>query len=748
MKFLHNLSGPAPITGPLFFERIFMKRNFNTVYIDTETQANTNLTKKGQELYFADPSFRIYLLGYAINGGPVKIVRYPDRDFNSLPADLKKALSEKTVRICAANAAFDHGAMTKWFAPGGKFIHIQDYRFWTDTAARSRAIGVPGRLDKASKFFGRDGKDAEGSKLLEKYFARVEIPDNDLKRLEQYLIVDVEELRALDAVLPELDPVNASINALVFRQNQKGIRIDRKNLKALDELAGTAVRRIEEGSKKYGYYQKDKKLIVTSSDQVKKWIASKYGITLPTVAQKDLEDWLALVGQETLYKVWAALETGVPFWQWAPAQTDEFFAAADNEKTTLEQLFKLAKAKKKGKFKDFQKRYEEAKNLIFELPADAWELIRLHRARQAKGLSKLANLLDLAEMQKGEPRITSYQIFHGAHTGRPAGRGVNLHNVTRYAYGDDDKPISKIIAEIKSPSANLEETPKRIGSLLWSALLPDAKSDVVIRSDLSAIEPRVGAWLRNDRRILAIYEDADAGRGKDEYTIFGDAMGFSKEISRPLSKITILAACYGMQSDRLRAQCRQYGVPDPGDREATRILSAYHLKNPSVRKAWFKLIELAVDCIGSKRSVSYNSGRLKFDFETYGNKPFLIVTLPSGRRKGYADVMLQRTKNGYQTFSYINLQTGFRETMRAPMFYENMVQMSASDVLYTKVIEIERSVPARCLHTIYDEGIFSALVKRVKAINAIMKAPVDFMPGMPVNSKTTVSKTFHKGDAA
>ena len=725
-----------------------MKSNNTTLYIDIETQSNVDLTKKGQELYFSDPDFRVYLLGYAVDNGPIRTIRYPSRRFEDLPSDFKKAASDKNVRIVAANAAFDHGGFNRWISVPSKYKRLTDYRCWSDTAARSRAIGVPGHLDKASKFFGQGGKDAEGSALLKNYYTVKEIPESDLIRLENYLRVDVAELRGLDIVLPELDDVNREIAQLIFRQNRQGIRIDLENLHTLDELAGDVVRRIEEASVKYGYYQKGTKLIVTSHTQVRKWIADKYGIELPTIAQKDLEDWLALAGQETIYKVWAALKTSEPFWSWAPKNEAVFEALRVDY--MLNDVFSVANVVgRKGEFKDFERRYrEETSGLIFELPADAWELVRLHRARQSKGLSKLANLLSIADMQGKDPRVTSYQMFHGAHTGRPAGRGVQLHNVTRYAHGDEDRPIQEIFDAIRSPGAEIDTLPKRLGSLLWSALLPDEKNHVIVRSDLSAIEPRVGAWLRNDRKILRIYEEADAGTGKDEYTRFGEMMGFPIEILRALSKIAILAACYGMQADRYRAQCRQYGIPDPGQTMAEKILSAYHRDNPSVRAAWFDIMRLATDCIQSKRPTQYSGGRLRFDYEEHGGKPFLIVTLPSGRRKGYADVRLQRTKNGYQVFSYTNLNNGFHETTRPPMFYENMVQMAASDVLYLKALAIEEKVESRCLHTIYDEGLFSTPKSGIKKINEIMKAPVDFMPGMPVNSKTTVSKTFHKGDAA
>lgn len=372
-----------------------------------------------------------------------------------------------------------------------------------------------------------------------------------------------------------------------------------------------------------------------------------------------------------------------------------------------------------------------------KLPKDCQTLVGFYREIQSRGADKLSLIVD-----NGLTRIYDSALFHGAHTGRPTGGGVNLLNVKRYSKGDDEKPFASALSRIVK-EATPGERVKRMSSLLWASLLPE-KGDVLVRSDLSAVEPRVGAWLRDDVQTMQIYKEADQGTGKDEYTIFGEAMNFPKEISRDLSKIVILAACYGMGAERLRAQCRSWGMPDPGEQEAAKILEGYHRKNPSVRRTWFSLVKSAVLAIGSTHGIDH-AEKVAFKRLQLGGKGFLAVTLPSGRVKHYADVRLESVgEKGWQSFSYIDPLKKFRTVARAAGLYENLVQAIAVDISFEKALEIQKLGSVKLI--IHDEINVSAKKSKVAAIKKTMVAPVPWLPGMPVNSKTTVCTTFHKGD--
>ena len=370
-----------------------------------------------------------------------------------------------------------------------------------------------------------------------------------------------------------------------------------------------------------------------------------------------------------------------------------------------------------------------------KLPKKCLELISFYREIQSRGADKLKLIVE-----NDLSAVHDSSVFYGTHTGRPAGGGINLLNVKRSSQGDDERPFAQAVKRIQK-TAQRGERVKRLSSLLWACLEPDY-GKIMVRSDLSAIEPRVGAWLRDDLATLEIYRQADAGTGKDEYTIFGDSMNFPKEISRNLSKIVILAACYGMGPPRLRAQIRSYGRPDPGETEAARILEGYHRRNPSVKRVWFNLIKEAVRTIETGAAgFVHNVGFRR----TYIGREGLAVVLPSGRVKHYADVRVETSGNkGWKTFSYLNARKGFRETAKPGGLYENLVQAIAFDVSVEKALKIQPFAPVKLI--IHDELNVSTEPKQVERIKKIMRAPVPWLPGMPVNSKTVVCSSFHKGD--
>jgi len=365
-------------------------------------------------------------------------------------------------------------------------------------------------------------------------------------------------------------------------------------------------------------------------------------------------------------------------------------------------------------------------------------LIDLYRVLQAKGLSKYDTF---SEFLSFSTSLKDFQISHGTHTGRPAGRGLQLHNISRPSKDIENLSSLEVIKKIESDlkKENFLEASKNLSSLIWACMIPDSKKEIVARYDLSAIEPRVGAFLRDDKKLLDLYRLADEGKGKDEYTIFGEKMGFPKDILRQISKVIILAACYGMGANALRASIINVGLPDIGENEARKLISSYHALNPSVKKSWYAIESKMKLAIINGHS-EYNS--LEFERVIIKDKKFIAISLPSGRKKYYADCSI--TSQG--KILYNDSRMGKIE-LRPYLLYENLVQASATDVLFLKSAKVEK-LNCKIKLTIYDELIVSTLPKNVKAIRQIMKEEEEAYSGMPLSFKGCESSTFWKGDKA
>ncbi len=626
------------------------------VFIDFETYSPVDISL-GPRAYTAHREFKPLRVSYAVDNGPVKSTR-------NFPA-LLAALPETKFQFIAHNAPFDRAVFERVYG-------VHDIA-WDDTAAVCRYLSVPASLDGASEFFALGRKKEAGKGLIKKLNAGLELSPEEWKEFEAYGKQDVELCRKLYKLFQSfdvsLDPFAARIHALHLDMNAQGIKVDQKRTaRLLDVVLSIKNTAKEKAAAKFGTYKKGRESapVASSADQVKAYL-KRAGHPVDSIAEKDLEGFLALAGAK--------------------------------------------------------------------LPKNALELIAFFREIQSRGADKLQIIAS-----NGLTRIYDSSLFHGTHTGRPAGGGINLLNVKRAGHGDDEKPFEKALARILKEAVPGEKV-KRLSSLLWGCLIPDRAGHVIVRSDLSAIEPRVGAWLRSDSQIMNIYALADSGQGKDEYTIFGESMRFPKAILRNLSKVVILAACYGMSAERLRAQCRSWGMPDP-EHEAKKILDGYHSRNPSVRRAWFDLIKAAVKAI--ETGVPSTVCKVLFYRETIGGVDFLRLKLPSGRIKSYADVQIERRgSNGWKTFSYINPKRKFRETVPAAGLYENIVQSVAVDVSFQKAFEIKKT-PGLIIH---DELNFSTLPRQALSIEKRMRAPVSWLPGMPVKAKTHCCTSYHKGDS-
>lgn len=627
------------------------------IFIDFETYSNVPITL-GPYAYVNGSAFRAVSMAYAIENGPIKHVA----EFSRIPSDILKA--GKAVVFIADNANFDSAVYSK--------VYGAAKRLWLDTQALKRYASIPAGLDRASAFFGLPRKLEVGKDLLRKPISGAVLTPEELKALGKYNDQDVRILRLQYKILTpvQLDPFSVGVLNLHREMNESGMDVDQVRARKLLSMIQNEKTNVEKKSRKsFGVYGKDQKAIATSAAQVKAFLA-KAGFEVESIAEKELEDFLAVSGSK--------------------------------------------------------------------LPKRCKDLILAYRELQSRGADKLALIVE----NKVE-RIYDSSIYHGAHTGRPTGGGINLLNVKRYTDGDDSAPFDKALKRIVK-EAKPGERVKRLSSLLWGCLIPDTEKEVIIRSDLSAIEPRVGAWLRDDLKTLDIYRRADDGTGKDEYTIFGESMNFPAKISRNLSKIVILAACYGMGPPRFQAQCRQWGMPDPGEKEAEKILEGYHRRNPSVKRVWFNLIKLAISAI-EKPAIASSGHNLGMRAEKIGGKLFLAVLLPSGRVKRYADVRIEtRGTNGWKTFSYIDPLKGFRQTVPAAGLYENIVQAIAFDVSCEKAFQIQTFAKVKLI--IHDEINVSTVKKNAERMKKIMCAPVAWLPGMPVSSKTSVCRTFHKGD--
>lgn len=99
-----------------------------TLSIDIETFSSENLTKCGVYRYAEAPDFEVLLFGYSADGAPAQVVDLTAGE--TLPADVRSALTDPAVTKWAFNAQFERVCLSRYLGyPTGQYrivMHVHD----------------------------------------------------------------------------------------------------------------------------------------------------------------------------------------------------------------------------------------------------------------------------------------------------------------------------------------------------------------------------------------------------------------------------------------------------------------------------------------------------------------------------------------------------------------------------------------------------------------------------------------------
>lgn len=286
-----------------------------------------------------------------------------------------------------------------------------------------------------------------------------------------------------------------------------------------------------------------------------------------------------------------------------------------------------------------------AKNDVIALldnPATPADVRAVLNIRKEAGKSSTAKLVAMREATSADSRLRGMFQYHGAGTGRWAGRRVQLQNLPRpeIEQHEIEKALEALI-EIDDPVQTAEYFATLYGSPLdvvsWSlrGFLRAAPGHELLVADFANIEGRVLAWLAGEEWKLEAFREYDAGTGPDLYLVTaGHVLGkhhseVTKSERQSSGKVPELACGYQGGVGAFQNMAKVYNV-HVSDTHADQIKEAWRQRHPKIRNYWFAVDAAFKDALRHK-GAKVSAGPRGREVTYKVNGSFLWCRLPSGR---------------------------------------------------------------------------------------------------------------------
>lgn len=297
--------------------------------------------------------------------------------------------------------------------------------------------------------------------------------------------------------------------------------------------------------------------------------------------------------------------------------------------------------------------------------------------------------------------------FFGAHTGRWAGRGVQLHNLPRAQLeteADTDAAITDLGLGLGADSQTLKA--------LVRALFVGPFTVV----DYASIEARVIAWMANETWAL------DAFRaGRDIYVETAERMG---GLTRAQGKVAVLALGYNGGIGSLRAMGAQ-----GGDQQLQTMVYQWRKANPAIVGLWSEMEE-----------AFRNGGRVGPHIKVIRDGDSRLVRLPSGR-----DITYHGVTFGQRTSFADPRRRGARTDTYGGRLIENATQAIARDVLGEALVRLHE-VGYDLVGHVHDEILVEGVgTHSVRVVKKIMIESPTWADGLPIDAAGFTCRRYRKG---
>ena len=240
-----------------------------------------------------------------------------------------------------------------------------------------------------------------------------------------------------------------------------------------------------------------------------------------------------------------------------------------------------------------------------------------------------------------DPHVHGTMQFFGAHTGRWAGRLLQVQNLPQNHLPDLAAARALVRAgDYETLKCLYDNVPGVLSELIRTGIVPEPGCRLVV-ADFSAIEARVTAWLSGEEWRMEVFRN-----GGDIYCASASQMFHVPVVKhgengdlRQKGKIAELALGYGGGVGALKAfgGDKPWKGPDgamhPGmtEEEMGEIVGRWRESSPKIVALWKKLERAAILCASRHTTAETGLHGVRYEWE----RGIMWLRLPSGRRMAY-----------------------------------------------------------------------------------------------------------------
>lgn len=328
-----------------------------------------------------------------------------------------------------------------------------------------------------------------------------------------------------------------------------------------------------------------------------------------------------------------------------------------------------------------------------ELPPVVRDVLKV---RQTLGKASTSKYLAMQNLSAHDGRAHGVFSYHGAQTGRWAGRGFQPQNLPRPAFNDADNCVKLFSQRDPELLEMLYGDPMvALSSTLRSMIVPESGKRLLV-VDFNAIEARVLAWLAGEQEPLDVFATGECIYCHAATSIYGRTITKADKDERQVGKVAVLALGYQGGVGAFQTMATTYRVVVE-DELADQIKVKWRKANKKIVRFWYELEAAATNAV-RHRGHAFDAGPITF--KCHGE--FLFAKLPSGRRLAY---FRPRIGNNGLEFWGTDSRLGGRwaklDTYGGKLA-ENVTQAVSRDLLADAMLRVEAAGYATVMH-VHDE---------------------------------------------